>query len=133
VQQVLDQVDIDKDLLVLRLREKSPDLRDIWVEYGKSNQTFKIKTRLQHTLGEYRRVLALSKIIGSNDPESKKQVREIINASHASLRDLYEVSVPEVDSIQGAVRDCSWGCRVVGAGFGGSLICLVDASNMRVT
>jgi len=126
-------IDLDKDILALRLREKSSDLKDIWIDYGKSNKKFNLKSRLQHTVNEYNRVLELAKIISKNDIETKQRVKSIINASHDSLRDLFEVSVQPVDAIQAVCRKVSWGCRIVGAGFGGSLICIVDKSNMRIT
>ncbi|NPV55241.1 MAG: galactokinase [Anaerolineae bacterium] len=48
-------------------------------------------------------------------------------AGHASLRDLYEVSTPELDTlvaIAGALPGC-WGARLSGAGFGGCTVNLV--------
>ena len=53
----------------------------------------------------------------------------LINASHASLRDLYEVSTPELDLITDLAKDPAgcYGARMTGAGFGGSAIALVTA------
>ena len=53
----------------------------------------------------------------------------LINASHASLRDLYEVSTPELDLITDLAKDTAgcYGARMTGAGFGGSAIALVTA------
>ncbi len=53
----------------------------------------------------------------------------LMNASHASLRDLYEVSSPELEtmvSIARAVDGC-FGARLTGAGFGGCAVCLVES------
>ncbi len=48
------------------------------------------------------------------------------SASHASLRDDFEVSVPEVDALVGAAEDAgALGARIVGGGFGGSVLALV--------
>ena len=53
----------------------------------------------------------------------------LMNASHESLRDLYEVSSPELDAIVARAREhrgC-FGARLTGAGFGGCAVALVTA------
>ena len=48
-----------------------------------------------------------------------------MNASHASLRDDYEVSVPEVERAIEVCRDAgALGARIMGGGFGGSVLAL---------
>jgi galactokinase len=57
----------------------------------------------------------------------------LMDASHASLRDLYEVSCPEIEQLRDIVRrqpGCH-GARLNGAGFGGSVVALVDAAAAR--
>jgi galactokinase len=50
---------------------------------------------------------------------------ELLDASHASLRDDYEVSVPEVERAVAACRDAgALGARIMGGGFGGSVLAL---------
>ena len=50
----------------------------------------------------------------------------MLTASHASLRDDFEVSVPEVDALVTAAEDAgALGARIVGGGFGGSVLALV--------
>jgi galactokinase len=50
---------------------------------------------------------------------------ELLDASHASLRDDYEVSVPEVERAVAACRDTgALGARLMGGGFGGSVLAL---------
>jgi galactokinase len=49
----------------------------------------------------------------------------LMNDSHASLRDDYEVSCAELDSIVAIVRDAgAAGARLTGAGFGGCAVAL---------
>ena len=49
----------------------------------------------------------------------------LLDASHASLRDLYEVSVPEVErTIERVKAAGAAGARVVGGGFGGAILAL---------
>lgn len=52
----------------------------------------------------------------------------LLDASHASLRDLYEVSCPELDLVTDLAHDTPGchGARMTGAGFGGSAVALVD-------
>lgn len=52
----------------------------------------------------------------------------LMTASHASLRDDYEVSCPELDLAVAAALDAgAWGARMTGGGFGGSAVALVPA------
>lgn len=51
---------------------------------------------------------------------------EIMNAQHALLRDLYDVSLPEIDRIcEAALNAGAYGAKLSGAGMGGSIIALV--------
>jgi galactokinase len=51
---------------------------------------------------------------------------ELMNASHASLRDDYEVSTPELDRLVSLLQgqEGVWGARLTGAGFGGACVAL---------
>jgi galactokinase len=58
---------------------------------------------------------------------------QLMNESHASLRDLYEVSSPELDLVSSLARarpDC-FGARMTGAGFGGCAVALVVAGRVE--
>jgi galactokinase len=54
----------------------------------------------------------------------------LMNASHDSLRDDYEVSCPELDAMVYAARECDgvFGARMTGGGFGGCTVNLVEAN-----
>ena len=52
----------------------------------------------------------------------------LLGESHASLRDDYDVSIPELDLlVQLAEAAGAHGARLLGAGFGGSVLVLTDA------
>jgi galactokinase len=53
----------------------------------------------------------------------------LVNESHTSLRDDYEVSSPELDTLVeiARAREGCWGARMTGAGFGGCAVALVHA------
>ena len=80
--------------------------------------------RASHVVAENARVLDAVAALDARDVAS---VGRLLSASHASLRDLYEVSSPELDAlveIAGAVPGVL-GARLTGAGFGGCTITLV--------
>ncbi|MDL4818464.1 galactokinase [Actinomadura opuntiae] len=55
------------------------------------------------------------------------EVGALLNASHRSLRDDFEVSWPEADAaVDAAVRAGAAGARMLGGGFGGSVLALVE-------
>ena len=61
------------------------------------------------------------------------RVGEAMNASHASLRDDFQVSLPEIDTLAALAqrhRSC-FGARMMGGGFGGSVVCLADREGAR--
>jgi galactokinase len=53
------------------------------------------------------------------------ELGRLLDASHASLRDDYEVSVPAVEDAVRACREAgALGARIMGGGFGGSVLAL---------
>ncbi len=86
--------------------------------------------RAQHVVAENRRPLQLAEAFRSGDLRAAGQ---LMNESHASLRDLYEVSSSELNLVTGLARshpDC-FGARMTGAGFGGCAIALVAAARVE--
>ena len=83
--------------------------------------------RMRHVDSELARVHAFVDALRARDFE---RMGELLKESHASLRDDFEVSTPNVD----AIVECAWkadgcyGARIMGAGFGGSILALVDRS-----
>jgi galactokinase len=57
----------------------------------------------------------------------------LINESHRSLRDDYEVSCPELDTLVEIATGCDGvlGCRMMGGGFGGCALSLVRSDNVQ--
>jgi galactokinase len=81
--------------------------------------------RASHVIAENRRPAQCAEALERGDLESAGRV---MLASHASLRDLYDVSCPELDllvELSMAQPGCH-GARLTGAGFGGCTIALVD-------
>jgi galactokinase len=77
--------------------------------------------RVRHVVNENQRTRLAAKALEASDPEG---FGVLVNASHASLRDLYECSTPRLDAIVAAARELPHvlGARLVGAGWGGSVM-----------
>jgi galactokinase len=87
--------------------------------------------RARHAVSEMKRVLDCVEALSQAD---FAKVGELINQSHASLRDDYTVSCPELDTaVDASLAAGALGSRMVGGGFGGSAIALIEASNTSET
>ena len=79
-----------------------------------------LRARAEHVLGENERV---GETVAALRAEDLPAVGALLDASHASLRDLYEVSTPTVERAVGRLReDGAAGARLMGGGFGGSVL-----------
>ena len=78
--------------------------------------------RVRHVVTENGRVRRAVDAVRARDDV---ELGQLLNASHRSLRDDYEVSTPELDELTGlAIGAGALGARMVGGGFGGSIIAL---------
>lgn len=85
-----------------------------------------LRRRLRHVVSENERV---ARFAGALQERDLPAAGRLISASHASLRDDYEVSIPELDEIAREVESRgAYGARLLGGGFGGSVLALIDAS-----
>jgi len=76
--------------------------------------------RVGHVLAENERVRASVAALRARDMPA---VGHLLDASHASLRDLYEISTPAVEAaVERMRRAGAAGARIVGGGFGGSVL-----------
>jgi galactokinase len=90
--------------------------------------------RCRHVIAENDRVVRAAAALAAGDFSA---FGALMAASHASLRDDYEVSCPELDIMTAIVSglDGVFGARMTGGGFGGCVVALTDASiaNERLT
>ena len=91
-----------------------------------------LRRRARHIVSENARVLAVVEALREgNDPRS---IGPILTTGHASLRDDFEISTPQLDTaVASALSAGAHGARMVGGGFGGSIIALTDAARTRPT
>jgi galactokinase len=84
-----------------------------------------LQRRARHVVTENSRVLATAALLRRGQ---LTEVGPLLTASHASLRDDFEVSWPAADAaVDAAVQAGASGARMTGGGFGGSVIALVHA------
>lgn len=105
-------------------------LRDItYQELKKKDLPEVLMKRARHVVSENARVhLAVNAIKEKN----LKELGKLFNESHASMKNDYEVSIPEIDTLVELCQKDSrvFGARLTGGGFGGSIVALTlkDAS-----
>jgi galactokinase len=79
--------------------------------------------RARHVVTENSRVLATAALLRSGQ---LSRAGPLLTASHASLRDDFEVSWPEADAaVAAAIEVGAYGARMTGGGFGGAVLALV--------
>lgn len=87
-----------------------------------------LRRRARHVVTENARVLAVAESL--RDGADPREIGPVLTAGHASLRDDFEVSTPALDEVvDAALAAGAHGARMVGGGFGGSAVALVDRSN----
>jgi galactokinase len=114
-----------KILGVASLRDAAADQ----LERAKGKMNEDVYRRARHVIGEIERTVhAAEGVRQSNWPA----VGHLMYASHAALRDDYEVSCKELDAVVEIAEDIGfqggvYGCRMTGGGFGGCCVALVKA------
>lgn len=90
----------------------------------------KILDRAKHVVDECTRVAESVEALKKGDI---KTFGELLNQSHYSLRDLYEVTGKELDSLTAHSREYEYciGSRMTGAGFGGCTVSLVRSDKVE--
>ena len=105
-------------------------LRDVAPGAELARLSDRLARRVRHVTSENARVTAAVAAIRAGEPRT---LGAILNAGHASLRDDYEVSAPEIDRlVEAAQRDGEvFGARLTGGGFGGSVLVLARQGAAR--
>jgi galactokinase len=109
------------------LRDVSLDgLDDALARLGAGAEGDLLRKRVRHIVTENARVLDVVAALRSGaDPRT---IGPALTASHASMRDDFEITVPEVDTaVAAALEAGAYGARMTGGGFGGCVLALVEA------
>jgi galactokinase len=89
------------------------------------DETFR---RVRHVVTENQRVLDTVRALREDGPLA---IGGLLDASHVSMRDDFEISVPELDlAVETAQANGAIGARMTGGGFGGSAIALVPSDTI---
>jgi galactokinase len=84
-----------------------------------------MRRRVRHVVTENQRVLDTVALLRSG---RIREIGPLMTASHASMRDDFEITVPEVDvAVEAALTAGAYGARMTGGGFGGCILALIDA------
>lgn len=81
----------------------------------------------RHVVTENHRVEEVVRLAVDGSPAGYRAIGPVLTAGHASLRDDFRVSCPELDLVVSAANESgALGSRMTGGGFGGSAIVLVE-------
>ena len=88
-----------------------------------------VRSRALHAVQEVERTFAARRFLEAGDLVAAGR---LMFEAHASLRDLYEVSVPELDHLVALLEGEAgcYGARLTGAGFGGCVVALVEPARV---
>jgi len=97
-------------------------------ECGAVGDSFALLRRARHVLSEADRVEQAEKALRAGDAAAFGQ---LMDASHGSCRDDYEISCAELEELIGIAKDAgAVGARLTGAGFGGCTVNLVPETEV---
>ena len=91
-----------------------------------------LRRRASHVITDNRRVLDVVALLNSPSG-SYREIGRLMTQAHLSLRDDFEISWPEADTtVDAALEAGALGARMMGGGFGGSVLALVPAAAVGV-
>jgi len=103
-------------------------LRDVSLQAVENLADPVLRRRARHVVTENVRVLAAVGAIGDRNWDA---LAEALDASHASMRDDFEISCAELDlAVETASAAGALGARMTGGGFGGSAVALISQDNV---
>jgi galactokinase len=113
------------------LARRDPEIRALrdatlgQLDAAKGEMPDRVYRRCRHVIAENARVQHAARALGAGDVDA---FGRLMVDSHASLRDDYEVSCAELDTIVAIARECDgvYGARMTGGGFGGCAIAMAD-------
>ncbi|WP_426188050.1 galactokinase [Microbacterium sp. TWP3-1-2b2] len=109
-----------------------PALRDVSVaDLGRAEKLMDDVTfrRVRHIVTENQRVLDT---VTTLRERGARAIGDLLVASHASMRDDFEISVPELDTaVDAALAAGAIGARMTGGGFGGAAIALIERDGVQ--
>ena len=106
-------------------------LRDVTLEKLEASKDLLgdvVYKRARHVVTENERVTKTVELLSSSGPKS---IGHLMNESHVSMRDDFQISITELDvAVETAISQGAVGARLTGGGFGGAAIALIDAGKV---
>ncbi|MEU8181763.1 galactokinase [Micromonospora sp. NPDC049044] len=117
-----------KALGVAALRDVTVDQLDSALASLDDEET---RRRVRHVVTEDQRVLDTVALLRAG---RVGDIGPLLTASHASMRDDFEITVPEIDTaVEAALSAGALGARMTGGGFGGCVLALIEADRADET
>jgi galactokinase len=89
-----------------------------------------LRRRVRHVVTENARVFKV--VDGLFSGGAPGEIGSVLTASHASMRDDFQITVPRVDvAVEAALGGGALGARMTGGGFGGCVLALVTLANVQ--
>ena len=106
-----------------------PALRDALLDDVERLADDRVRRRARHVVTENDRVREVVRLLGvGTDP---REIGPLLDASHTSMRDDFEITVPHIDvAVEAARAAGAYGARMTGGGFGGCVIALCGARDV---
>jgi len=91
-----------------------------------------LNRRVRHVVTENARVIQACEALKASDGE---RFGRLMNASHESMRDDFEISTPEIDALVDVAQRATgvFGARLTGGGFGGSIVAVADVASANAS
>jgi choline kinase len=131
----LEEVERDYAAVYAECVKASPALAE-----ERCGRPLRVRAYALHHLGEILRVSAAERLLvqpdgapaARGDTEAMSLLGRLLNESHESLRDLYGVSTPDVESLVRIILSDPGvlGARLMGGGFGGNVLALTTKENV---
>ncbi len=111
------------------LNMSTQEIRQLWIgEMEEPEKGFPLRARIRHVITEQRRVELSRDALLANDAYT---FGKLMNESHQSCAENYEISIPELDMLTQIARKYgAIGSRLTGAGFGGCTVSLVPCEKI---
>ncbi|NMO50326.1 galactokinase [Actinoplanes sp. TBRC 11911] len=120
--------DAARILGVRALRDVTPD--DLDAALARLDDDV-MRRRVRHIVTEDQRVLDTVALLKAGRP---REIGPLLTASHASMRDDFEITVAQVDvAVEAALSAGAYGARMTGGGFGGCVLALIDTDRAADT
>ncbi|MFF5295771.1 galactokinase [Paractinoplanes globisporus] len=90
-----------------------------------------MRRRVRHIVTEDQRVLDTVALL---EADRVREIGPLLTASHASMRDDFEITVRQIDlAVEAALSAGAYGARMTGGGFGGCVLALIDTDRADAT